>query len=453
MIPRSKQTESRVLKKITPTAKEKKQIEHIIELLKRKVRKEIIKTRIPITITLVGSTAKDTYIRTAVDIDLFLLFPASTPREILQEKGLAIGRAILENQEECFAEHPYIRGTFKGYKTELVPCYKIDDASQKLSAVDRTPFHTQYINEHLKESQKREVRLFKQFLKGIGCYGAEAEIEGFSGYLCEIMIVKYGTFQEVVENAARWNYGEKLTLTPGTHPDFTSPLIFIDPVDSERNVASALSKEKFEILQKACKDYQKHPKLSFFFPGKLKPWSIERIKKELQTLEVVAVKFPKPDIIAENLYPQIRKALRAIRDLCEQYGFIIQNATFTIEQKNVYIILFPATRTISKTVLHTGPPVRLKKNADEFINKWIAHPRTTKKPFEQEKRLYVEIEREYTDITTLLQSQIQQLSLGKNIDVTIIKKFTVLMKEDLLREYLRLFWTTVLDQKMSWERT
>ncbi len=452
MIPGSKQTENKVLKKITPTAKEKKQIEHIIELLKRKVHKEIIKTKIPIKTTLVGSTAKDTYIRTAVDIDLFLLFPATTPREILQEKGLAIGRAILEDQEECFAEHPYIRGTFKGYKTELVPCYKIDNASQKLSAVDRTPLHTQYINKHLKESQKREVRLFKQFLKGIGCYGAEAEIEGFSGYLCEIMIVKYGTFQEIVENVARWRYGEKLALSPGTSPDFTSPLTFIDPVDSERNVASALSKEKFDVLQKACIDYQKHPRLSFFFPKKLKPWSIVTIKKELQTREVIAVRFPKPEIISENLYPQIRKALRAICDLCEQYDFIIQNATFTVEQKNVYIILFPAASTISKTVLHTGPPIRLKKNADEFINKWLAHPRTTKKPFEKEKRLYVEIEREYTDIATLLHSQVQQLSLGKNIDVMIIRKFTVLKKEDLLREDLRVFWTMVLDQRMSWER-
>ncbi len=452
MIPRSKHVETNVLKKITPTAKEKKQIERIIKLLKEEVRKEIIKTKIPIIITLVGSTAKDTYIRTSVDIDLFLLFPATTPREILQEKGLTIGRAILENQEECFAEHPYIRGTFKGYKTELVPCYKIEDASQKLSAVDRTPLHTKYINQHLKESQKKEVRLFKQFLKGIGCYGAEAEIEGFSGYLCEILIVKYGTFQEVIENAARWNYGEKLALKPGTYSHYTSSLIFIDPVDSERNVASALSKEKFDVLQNACIDYQKHPALSFFFPKKLKPWSIERIKKELQTREVTAVKFPKPEIIPENLYPQIRKALRAIIELCEQHEFIIQKATFTVEQKNVYLVLFPATTTLSETVLHAGPPVRLKKNADEFINKWLANPRTTKKPFEKEKRLYVEIEREYIDITTLLQNQVRQLSLGKNIDMMIVREFTVIDKEDLLTEDLRLFWTTVLDPRMSWER-
>lgn len=452
MIPGSKHIETIVLKKITPTNKEKKQIEHVIESLKQRVQKEIIKTKIPITITLVGSIAKDTYIRTSVDIDLFLLFPATTSREMLQEKSLTIGRAILENQEECFAEHPYIRGTFQGYKTELVPCYTIEDASQKLSAVDRTPLHTKYINQHLKEHQKKEVRLFKQFLKGIGCYGAEAEIEGFSGYLCEIVIVKYGTFQAMVENATRWNYGEKLALKPGTYPDFTSPLIFIDPVDAERNVASALSKEKFDVLQKACKDYKKHPTLRFFFPKKQKPWSMEKIKKELRTTEAVGVKFQKPEIISENLYPQIRKAVRALRDLCEQHDFIINKTAFTVQQDNVYIVLCPATRTLSKTILHTGPPVNLKKNADEFIKKWQGSSRTTKKPFEKDKRLFVEIEREYTEIKKLMKDQVRQLSLGKNINNMILTKYTILDKDDLLKEELRMFWTAVLDKRMSWER-
>ncbi len=452
MIPGSKQIETIVIKKITPTQKEKKQIEQIIKSLKEIVYNEINKTNIPITIELVGSTAKDTYIRTSVDIDLFLLFPSTIPREILQQKGLAIGRAILKNQEECFAEHPYIRGTFKGCKTEIVPCYKIEDTSQKLSAVDRTPFHTRFIREHLKQSQKKDVRLFKQFLKGIGCYGAEAEIEGFSGYLCEIMILKYGTFQHVIEQTTQWKHGEKLTLKPGTYPDFPNPLTFIDPVDPGRNVASALSNEKFKVFQKACKDYQKQPRLTFFYPHKIKKWSKEKIKKELDTTDVIGVKFPKPEIIPENLYPQIRKAKRAIRDLCEQHEFTIKNVTFTIEKKNVYIVLIPSTKTLSKTTIHKGPPVSLKKNADEFLRKWQDNPRTIKKPYERDGRVYTEIEREYTDIRDLLQDQVGRLSLGRNIDSVILKKLTIIEKNDLLIDNLRMFWTDFLDHRMIWER-
>jgi len=452
MIQGSEQIETIVLKKITPTSEEKKQIEDIVKSLKNRVMSEIKKTKIPITIELVGSIAKDTFIRTSVDIDLFLLFPPDVSRETLEENGLAIGRAILDQQEECFAEHPYVRGLFKGYKTELVPCYKIENASQKLSAVDRTPLHTRYIEEHLKEPQKKDVRLFKQFLKGVGCYGAEAEIEGFSGYLCEIIVLKYGTFQQLIEKVKQWKYGEKLALKEGVYPDFTVPLTFIDPVDPERNVGSAVSNEKFNLLIKACQEYQKNPRLTFFFPNELHSWSLQEIKKEIKIKEFIGVKFPKPDIIPENLYPQIRKAVRAIRDLCEQYGFTIVNAIFSVEKKNVYIIFEPKTRMISKTVLHTGPPVTLKKNADEFLKKWLNHPRTITKPYEEEKRWYVEIEREYTDIRGLLEYQVRQLSLGKNIDINILKDLTIVDTNDLLREDLRMFWTSYLDQRMTWER-
>ena len=97
----------------------------------------------------------------------------------------------MDNSEESYAEHPYIRGYYKNYKIEIVPCYKIEKASQKLSAVDRTPLHTQFIKENLKENQKKEVRLLKQFLIGIDWYGAEADVEGFSGYLCEILILTF----------------------------------------------------------------------------------------------------------------------------------------------------------------------------------------------------------------------------------------------------------------------
>ncbi|MCX6670574.1 MAG: CCA tRNA nucleotidyltransferase [Euryarchaeota archaeon] len=452
MIPGSEQIETIVAKKITPTSEEKKQIEDIIKSLKKQVMSEIKKTKIPITIKLVGSIAKDTFIRISVDIDLFLLFPPTVPRETLEKEGLFIGRAILEEQEECFAEHPYVRGMFKGYKTELVPCYKIETASQKLSAVDRTPLHTQYIKAHLKESQKKDVRLFKQFLKGISCYGAEAEIEGFSGYLCEIMVLKYGTFQQLIEQVQQWKYGMKLAIEEGVYPDFSNPLSFIDPVDSERNVASAVSNEKFNLLIQACQEYKKNPRLTFFFPNELRPWSVQEIKKEIRTKDYIGVRFPKPEIISENLYPQIRKAVRVIRELCEQYGFTVVNATFAVEKKNVYIILQPKARIISKTVLHTGPPVALKKNADEFLKKWFDNPRTIKKPYEENKRLYVEIEREFTDIRQLLEDQVRRLSLGKNIDLDILKDLTVVDIDDLLIEDLRLFWTSYLDQRMSWER-
>jgi tRNA nucleotidyltransferase (CCA-adding enzyme) len=452
MIPGSRVIEDAVLKKITPTKQQRTKIEQAIRSLQSQVTKQIEKTSLPITIELVGSTAKDTYIRTAVDIDLFLVFPSSVSREQLQAKGLAVGRAILTHQEECFAEHPYVRGMYHGVKTEIVPCYKIESASQKLSAVDRTPLHTDYVRRHLKETQKKDVRLFKQFLRGIGCYGAEAEIEGFSGYLCEILIIKYGTFQRLILAAQHWRHGEALTITKTPIPTFETPLVFIDPVDPERNVASALSNEKFDLFQSACKAYASEPRLTFFFPNTLSPWPLKNIKKKIGAEEYVGVRLHKPDIIPENLYPQVRKAVRSIKDLCTHYGFQILDTHFYINKTAVYILLHPRSTTLSETVVHPGPPVTLKKNVDEFLEKWKNDPRMRKQPYERNNRMYVDVEREYTDIRDLLQKRLKELSLGRHIDPLVRKEYRILNQGDLLTNKFRLFWTTILDPRMSWER-
>ncbi len=448
----SKEVEQKVLEKIVPDKNARLKLETTIEELKTVVLKHTQKINFPIEIELVGSTAKDTYLKNNLDIDLFLCFPKTTSRKKLEKIGLSIGRKVLTKREECFAEHPYLRGEFKGYKTEIVPCYKIESASQKLSAVDRTPLHTTYVIEQLKEKQKNEVRLLKQFLKGIGCYGAEAEVEGFSGYLCEILILKYNSFQNLLVCAQHWRYGEQLFLHDETLPHFDTPLIFIDPIDSERNVSSALSKEKSDLFIKACKAYLKRPQITFFFPNKIKPWSLDKIRKEIEGKEFIGIKIKKPEIIAENLYPQVRKAVRSIIDLCTQYDFTITDSFFHITNDSVYIVLHPEKSKISKTMCHMGPPINLKKNADDFIEKWTNNPQTVKKPFEKDNRLYVEIKREYVEIKELFEKQIKVLSLGKHIDPIVQEDFTILDRNDLLKENLCMLWTEYLDKKMSWER-
>ena len=42
--------------------------------------------------------------------------------------------------------------------------------------------------------------------------------------------------------------------------------------------------------------------------------------------------------------------------------------------------------------------------------------------------------------------------MGKHLDKIVNKKYTVLVKEDLLKENISEFWTEYLDGKMSWER-
>ena len=102
-------------------------------------------------------------------------------------------------------------------------------------------------------------------------------------------------------------------------------------------------------------------------------------------------------------------------------------------------------------MIHTGPPVHLQQNGDEFKEKWENNPRTVTKPFKKQNRWYVEVKREYTQLRHLINEQLPQLSLGKHIDQISPKKITILEKDDLMSENLRLFWTTYLDQRKPWE--
>ncbi len=446
--------EKQVLEKITPSVQYKKNIENMVKELEKLIGQEIIKRNLPVTIELVGSIAKDTYLKDNLDIDFFIKFPTKYKKKNIGEYALSIGRSILKDTEESYAEHPYIRGYYKKYKVEIVPCYEIENASQKLSAVDRTPLHTKYIRENLAESKKSEVLLLKQFLKGINCYGAEAEIEGFSGYLCEILIIKFGSFKNLINSVQNWKIGEKISLSKAKFPNFDSPLIFIDPVDIDRNVASAVSKEKFDLFIKACKEYLKTPLETFFFPNKVKPWDLDKIRESLYLKEYqyIGLKLKKPDIIPENLYPQVRKAARSICDTSARYDFIIYDSTFHIDDSFIYIIFKTKKELLSKTYVHLGPPIKLKKHSNDFIKRWENDPRLIKKPYEKNGRLYVEIKRDFIEIKHFLKENIRNLSMGKHLDKIVNEKFLILDTEDLQKENLRDFWTEYLDGKMTWER-
>lgn len=453
MIPGSDVVEKQVLDRVVPSPEDERRLKLVIENLFDRVREELLNVSdVTIDPVLVGSTAKGTFLRDSLDIDLFLVFASEVLEKDLERIGLRIGRSVLSDQEECYAQHPYVRGTFEGFDTEIVPCYQIGDASEKRSAVDRTPLHTRYIVEHLGVDQQNEVRLFKQFLKGIGVYGADAEVEGFSGYLCELIVLYYGSFEKTIESCAEWTPGVTLQLTKEMSPVFDTPLVFIDPVDSERNVASALVRRNFDTFVSACKTYCDVPSVLFFFPHPLKLWPLDKIKKSLGDRLVVGVEFKRPDIIVENLYPQLRKATRAIQDTANSHGFRVSDTDFYVTDAVVGVVVFPLELEVSSTLVHMGPPSHLKQNVAEFLEKWKEHDRAVQPPFERDGRWYVEIEREYTSLVVLLDGVVPSLSLGKHMSGKSSQEYVIKKKDELLLLYLQDFWTRYLDRRMPWER-
>ncbi|MFB6228176.1 MAG: nucleotidyltransferase domain-containing protein, partial [Halobacteriales archaeon] len=139
----------RVLERVDPDADERERLEAITGTLLERTREAIADLPVEADPLRVGSTARNTWLAGERDIDLFVRFPADLPREKLEEYGLAVGHAVLPEGREEYAEHPYVTGTVEGFDVDLVPCHDVDSAREIESAVDRTPFHTTYVEERL----------------------------------------------------------------------------------------------------------------------------------------------------------------------------------------------------------------------------------------------------------------------------------------------------------------
>ena len=438
--------EDEVLKEIRPSPAQEKKVQAVVQELFEKVVSEARKIDAHVEPMLVGSVAKGTHLKDP-DIDLFMLFPESTGMERLKEAGLEIGRRVVDGRE-YYAQHPYIRGMHKGFQVDMVPCFRIRDTRSKMSAVDRTPFHTEFVKKNLQKGMADQVRLLKRFMKGIGCYGAEAKVQGFSGYLCELLVMRFGTFRAVLEAAKDWTVGEQLSLPGHEGKEFDEPLTFIDPVDSSRNVASAVSLETMLRFVVASRVFLSREDKRFFFPVPPETWTADRLSsvagKRLSNL--ISVTFPKLDLIDDVLYPQLRKSLSAMTSLLTRAEFEVEKSTIHVDDCT-HLLIELSSRVLPKSRKHRGPPVN-SENVNEFLAKWNSIGMSA--PYIEDSRWWVMAQREYQRADDLLSAKLSEIPLGK--DVKKLKGLVVEADDGLLVEKHLAALTHHFDERMPWER-
>lgn len=438
--------ESDVLKIVRPTAAQDRKVQVAVEALSEEVVKAARKLKVHAEPMLVGSVAKGTHLRDP-DIDLFMLFPESTPLEELRRAGLEIGRMVVDGREH-YAQHPYVRGEYDGFQVDLVPAFRIRDTRKKMSAVDRTPFHTEFVKRNIKKGMADQVRLLKRFMKGTECYGAEAKVQGFSGYLCELLVMRFGSFQGVLEAAREWKVGEALMLPGFPGKEFREPLTFIDPVDSTRNVASAVSPDTLLRFIIASREYLKSPDMKFFFPAERRPWRAPELKAKAGARmgSLISVTFPKLDLIDDVVYPQLRKSLAAVTAALERDEFEIEKTSILVDEQT-HLIVELVSMTLPRTRKHRGPPVK-SENVAEFLDKWNTGGESP--PFVEDGRWYVMTQRKWIRGDELVKARLSTLPLGK--DVKAQGKFEVESGEALLDKKHLGAMTNHFDVRMPWER-
>ena len=407
--------EEQVLARVKPSDQDQSIIEETVQKLIETVMGTEAASKCQFETYLVGSIAKNTHLKDP-DADVFLLFDPETSREELEKHGLAIGKEAITGREH-YAEHPYIKGQFQGLKADIVPAYKILDGSQKMSAVDRTPFHTEYVKKNLRPELQDHVRLLKAFMKGIGTYSAEARVMGFSGYLCELLVIRFGGFHKVLENASDWKRGQMLEIGEKSEGEFDAPLAFIDPVDPSRNVSSAVSVDSLETFIAASGDYLVEPDLKFFFPEPVKQLSGDEINQMLEHRGgMLTAIMPKPDIIDDILYPQLRKFEKNACQMLFNSDFRIMDSANYVIDGEMAIIIELENSTLPESKLHRGPPVWIKENTDNFLDKWRGHEDALSAPFIKDGCWQVFVIRKHVSALELLRTGLSSLDMGKNLN-------------------------------------
>ena len=416
-----------VLARIKPQADEERQMKSVAREVIKKIDAAARRTKLDVYAIHVGSTARDTWLKGKKDIDIFLMFPPETPREELEVDGLKLAKVISKQFEERYAEHPYITAIYQGLEVDLVPCYHVKDAAHIQSAVDRSPFHNEYVLKHI-NGLCDEVRLLKQFTMGAGVYGSELRTQGFSGYLCELLIIKYGSFKGVAEHGANFRIGMVIDLEGHIdrtveHPD---PLVVIDPVDPRRNVAAALSEQKLCEFIDACRRFLKASSLEFFFPPPAKPMRKTKLKRLRisRGTRLLAVVFTAPDIIEDTLYPQLRKAEESLVKLLERHEFKTYRSDVWSKDKSA-IVLEMLVWELPAIERHPGPPIQEWEHSQKFKEKYP-------QAYVMGCRYAVDIPRKYETAVQLINAQLKSCGLGKQVAVSINEGFEIIINEDML---------------------
>jgi len=362
----------KVIQKISESSAPSKSGQKKLAKISNDIKNEILnfKDKRILKVTLGGSFAKGTWLDNDTDIDFFVMIEQTVDRKEFEELGKKVGYHALKKYKPYlrYSEHPYVEGKVDGIRVNIVPCYKVEKNRWK-SAADRSPYHTDFMQKMLNEFLKSQVRVLKLFLKSIGTYGSQISISGFSGYVTEVLILKYGSFRNVLQTFAELvpNYVVSID-TPDEKiiSKFKSPIIIIDPIDANRNLGAAISADCVAKFVLASRHFLKDPSFEFFkVSHKPNAKTISQIKSNLLVVEF-KIQRRSPDII----WGQLKRKLASISKQLENARFeIIKTFCFTDEQERAAFIFMSEVAKLPKLTVNDGPEIFLGAETDAFIKK------------------------------------------------------------------------------------
>jgi len=398
-----------VLNDIRPTTQYENEILGKVSIIIKKINKSIKHAKA----VLGGSGAKGTWLKT-FDADIFVMFNYGKYKDKSGQLSDILGKSLKKHFKitRLHGSRDYFQIKQGKFTFEIIPILKIKKAGQAKNITDVSPLHSNFILKHKKLID--EMRLTKQFFKAARVYGAESYIQGFSGYVCEILTVYYGSFLKLIRAATRWKektvidvkgyYKGKNVFMELNKSKLTSPLIVIDPVQKDRNAAAALDHEKFEIIIHRAKELLKRPSKEFFEIKILAEKDISRkFPKSLLMLKAEPLN-KKEDVAGAKML----KAFHFIEKSLSFNDFKINESDMMWHGKDALFYYALESDKLPETKEVTGPPIRIRFHAELFKKKH-------KNAFLKGNRLYAKEKRRYGTAKALIKDIIKTSNIKNNV--------------------------------------
>ena len=373
-----------VLPSVIPSDDERRKLFAIYNNVKSRLEMCLSRVLKNFEISLQGSVAKDTFLRGETDIDIFVLLdPTEIDRRWVEHNFVPIVLECFSDVPHVveYATHPYVTLFIDGIEVNVVPAFRVEDPRKLVSAVDRTPFHTRYIIQKLSPEQRNEVRLLKKFMKSLGVYGAEIAVQGFSGYLAELLIAAYGSFIDVLRNALNWKAYRTCIDIEGYYSSpreclakfRDSVLVVVDPIDPDRNAAAAVSLRSFSIFKLCSALFLSKPSTKFFegySPKPVEEYDIV-IHVRSSSTRVVGFVFNITKRVPDIVWGQLRRVEKVLFNTLRSHGFtpIYVDSWISNDMSKAVTLCEVIDSTTTCIELHEGPYAYDLTNALRFIEK------------------------------------------------------------------------------------
>lgn len=395
-----------VLPFFRPTQADKDRVRSCFSIIEQAVNRVAQERKVRIAfIHLEGSAGrKQTQLRNNPELDVFIGLPSSTlpgirgtgrPVKPIVQKLLerlvrdvaleAASMAGCQNIKVAYAEHPYVTSTLDEFQVDLVFCFDLSPEyiSERgpITAVDRTPHHSRFVDEHLSIDQRDDVRLLKAFFQACWVYGDASPIgrNGFTGFTAEILIYHR---QNIVSALKTLKYlpAEPLDYfrRPATNLRDVFPndlLIIVDPTDRNRNVAASISERAYRYARHQATQALQHPSKRFFLPRAIPVLPAQKEARLEPNYFVVEYK----DETGWHYTKTRDKIYRYFTHLCqflksEQTGeprFGLSTFEEVFEKDVFAVALHVASPLIGPSYTRMGPPPHLDDAVRRFCDK---HP-------------------------------------------------------------------------------